>query len=73
MKKYIHTTFSCFNKNRIMNKIIKKDGYVYLVEENDAYGRFPTYYNLGKDPDDLRWFENEEKPKKKANKKETSD
>lgn len=56
-----------------MNKIIKKDGYVYLVEENDAYGRFPTYYNLGKDPDDLRWFENEEKPKKKANKKETSD
>lgn len=48
-----------------MEKIIKKNGYVYLVQENDTQGRFPTYYNMGKDPD--YW----EKPKKKkANKKE---
>ena len=44
-----------------MNKIVKKDGYVYLVQENDAYGRFPTYYNMGKDSDDPRW---EDRPKK---------
>ena len=51
-------------KNRNMDRIIRKDGYVYLVEHWDRKG-FETYYNLGKDPDDLRWVEKEEKPKKK--------
>ena len=50
---------------------IKKDGYVFLVQENDAYGRFPTYYNLGKDPNSPRWHEEVEemnsKKKKKSN------
>lgn len=50
-----------------MEKIIKKDGYIYLVEHWDRKG-FETYYNLGKDPDDLRWFEKEEKPKQKKSK-----
>ena len=54
-------THRVINKDIIMNKIVKKDGYVFLVKENDAYGRFPTYYNMGKDPDDPRW---EDKPKK---------
>lgn len=40
--------------------IEKKDGFVFLVQENDAYGRFNTYFNLGKDPDSPMW-----KPKKK--------
>ena len=43
----------------------KKDGYVWLVEEHDEAGRFKTYYNMGKDPDEL------DKPKK--TKKESSD
>lgn len=48
---------------------IKKDGYVFLVEEHDAYGRFPTYYNLGKDINDPRWHEEvEEMSSKKKNK-----
>lgn len=47
-----------------MENIIKKNGYVYLVQNWDRKG-FETFYNLGKDPDDLRWFENEEKPKQK--------
>lgn len=29
--------------------IEKKDGFVFLVQENDAYGRFNTYHNMGKD------------------------
>lgn len=41
-----------------MEKIIKKNGYVYLVE-GDRKG-FETYYNMGKDPDDPRWEEDEE-------------
>ena len=45
-----------------MEKIIKKNGYVYLVQGWDRKG-FETFYNLGKDPNDLRWLENEEKPK----------
>lgn len=53
-----------------MYYIEKKDGYVFHVEENSSDGRFKTYYNMGKDPDDPRWSET---PKKKANKKETSD
>lgn len=43
-----------------MERIVKKDGYVYLVE---GYDGFETYYNLGKDQD--YW----EKPRKKAKKK----
>ena len=43
-----------------MPNVIKKiDGYVYLVE-NAAQKGFETYYNMGKDPDDPRWFEDEE-------------
>ena len=55
-----------FIENRIiMEYIEKRDGYVYLVQENDSQGRFNTYYNLGKDPDDPRWEEQEEKHKQK--------
>lgn len=44
-----------------MPNVIKKiDGYVYLVE-NAAQKGFETYYNMGKDIDDPRWFEDEEK------------
>ena len=50
-----------------MEKIIKKDGYVYLVQDWDRKG-FETFYNLGKDPDDPRWKEEEEKPKQKKTK-----
>lgn len=52
-----------------MEKIIKQDGYVYLVKEHDYYGRHKTIVNLGKDIDDPRW--KEDKPKK--TKKEASD
>lgn len=57
-----------------MEKIIKKDGYVYLVKDNDSYGRFPTYYNLGKDAD--YWYDKDtpkpilKRKKKKETKKE---
>ena len=51
-----------------MEYIERKNGYVYLVQENSTDGRFKTYYNMGKDPNDLRWFENEEKPKQKKTK-----
>lgn len=46
-----------------MDKIIKKNGYVYLVKNWDRKG-FETLYNMGKDPDDPMWQE-EDKPKKK--------
>lgn len=46
--------------NYIMEKIIKKDGYIFLVEGEK--GR-ETFYNLGKDPDLL------DKPKKKKKSK----
>lgn len=42
-----------------MEKIVRKNGYVYLVQDWDKKG-FETYYNLGKDPNDPRWFEDEE-------------
>ena len=48
-----------------MERIVKKDGYVYLVKENSNDGRFKTWYNLGKDPD----YMEEEQPKKKKRKK----
>ena len=47
-----------------MGKIIRKDGFVFLVQDWDKKG-FETFYNLGKDPDDPRWEEQEEKPKQK--------
>ncbi len=50
-----------------MEKIVKMNGYVYLVEGWDKKG-FETYYNLGKDPDDPMW--KEEKPKQNKGKKE---
>lgn len=40
-----------------MQYIEKKNGYVYLVEENSTDGRFKTYYNLGKDLDSPMWFD----------------
>lgn len=53
-----------------MEKIVKMNGYVYLVENASQKG-FETYYNLGKDPDDPRWYEvNEAKPKKGKKKSE---
>ena len=48
-----------------MEKIIKKDGYVYAVENWWNKG-FESYYYLGKDPDDPRWSENEENKQKKS-------
>lgn len=48
-----------------MHYIEKKNGYVYLVTEHDEAGKFKTYYNMGKDPDEL------DKPKK--TKKESSE
>lgn len=53
-----------------MNRIEKRDGYVYLVEDCDKKG-FETYYNLGKDIDSPIW-EDEVKEmnfKKRKNKK----
>lgn len=47
-----------------MNKIVKKDGYVFLVQDWDKKG-FETYHNLGKDPD--YWESKEPKGKKKKN------
>ena len=55
--------------------IEKKDGYVFLIQENDAYGRFSTYHNIGKDIDDPRWHEEVEKmtSKKNTNNKKEED
>ena len=51
-----------------MDKIIKKDGYVFLVQDCEKKG-FETYINMGKDIDDPRWEEKEdEKPKQKRKK-----
>lgn len=50
-----------------MEKIIKQNGYVYLVQDLYRKG-FETYINMGKDPDDPRWYEKEEKPKQKKDK-----
>ena len=55
-----------------MNKIVKMNGYVYLVENFEKKG-FETYYNMGKDPDSEMWKEEIKKLKcnKGKNKKET--
>lgn len=57
-----------------MEKIVKKDGYVYLVQDFDRKG-FETFYKLGKDIDSPMWKEevkemSQEKPKKKKNEEE---
>lgn len=55
-----------------MNKIVKMNGYVYLVENNSSDGRFQTFYNLGKDIDSPIWKEEVEKMKNsKTQKKKT--
>lgn len=51
-----------------MHYLERKNGYVYLVQEDSNDGRFKTYYNMGKDYDDPRW--NEEKPKKTTKKED---
>lgn len=60
---------SCLNKHNIMDKIIRKGGYVYLMEGDKG---FETFYNLGKDENDPMWKEEVEKmnfnKKKKRNK-----
>ena len=58
-----------------MEKIVKKDGYVYLVYGTDG---FLTWRNMGKDPDDPMWNEevkemNIEKPKKNKKQKKSED
>jgi hypothetical protein len=56
---------SCLIKDLIMEHIEKRNGYVYLVSGRKG---FETYFNVGKDPDELN------KPKKdKKTKKETND
>ena len=47
-----------------MEKIIKKDGYVYLVQDWDRKG-FETFYNLGKDPEYWEKENKDENPKQK--------
>lgn len=55
-----------------MEKIVKNNGYVYLVKDFEKKG-FETYYNLGKDPDSEMWKEEiEEITKPKSNKKKKS-
>lgn len=52
--------------------IIKKNGYVYQVKGSKG---FETFYNLGKDPDDVKWKpEIKEEPSvKEEDKKEVSE
>lgn len=50
-----------------MNKIIKRDGFVFLVE-GDRKG-FETYYNLGKDETDPMWKDEVDEINKKLGKK----
>ena len=56
-----------------MEKIIKKDGYVYLVQDFEKKG-FEIFHNLGKDPD---LYEEEikeaDKPKKTKKQKKSED
>lgn len=50
-----------------MDKIVRKNGYVYLVEGNNI--GFETYYNLGKDIDSPIWKEESEEITKSQKKK----
>lgn len=47
-----------------MHYLERKNGYVFLVQEDSNDGRFKTYYNMGKDPDEL------DKPKKTTKKED---
>lgn len=69
MKNWDGFQFMFIETVKDMEKIIKMNGYVYLVEGWDKKG-FETYHYLGKDIDDPRWGEkdNEEKPKQKKGK-----
>ena len=53
-----------------MHYIERKNGYVYLVQEHDVYGRHKTVTNLGKDPDDPMWAEELKSIRPKKKKKE---
>lgn len=46
-----------------MDKIVRQNGYVYLVKDFDRRG-FETFTNLGKDPEDPMWHEEIEEMKK---------
>ena len=50
-----------------MEKIIKANGYAYLVKGDKG---FETYYNLGKDVDSPIWEEKEKKPTQRKSKKQ---
>ena len=52
-----------------MGKIIRKDGYVYEVDNYWQKG-FETYHNLGKDFDSEVWAEEIEEINNKLNNKE---
>lgn len=52
-----------------MEKIIRMNGYVYLVQDWDKKG-FETYVNLGKDPDYWENLEKDKTQKKKTKKDE---
>lgn len=68
LDKHEFCDFVFMENSFIMNKIVKMNGYVYLVEGWDKKG-FETYYNLGKDPDDPKWKDEDETPKQNKNKK----
>lgn len=53
-----------------MQKIIRKNGFVYLVENWDRKG-FETYHNMGKDIDDPKWKEEKEEVEKMTKRKKT--
>ncbi len=56
-----------------MEKIVRKNGYVYLEKWFDIEGKHTTTYNLGKDPDSEMWKEEiEEITKSKKNKRKKS-
>lgn len=54
-----------------MQKIIRKNGYVYLEKWHDVDGRHKTIYSLGKEYVEENKTD-EEKPKKKGKKKDAN-
>lgn len=52
---------SCLIKDLIMEHIEKRNGYVYLVSGRKG---FETYFNVGKDPDELNKPKKDKKTKK---------
>lgn len=51
-----------------MEKIVHKEGKVFLVQDYDMKG-FETYIYLGKDEEDPRWFEEVKELKTQKNEK----